>query len=321
LYIKSCLAPTSRKIRAILYLRDWYKSTLQSIRIFRLKASPVFVRLGSKSTDEFFGILAQKSQQISQIYQKNIDGLVKPTPIKVMLGDTTVTDQNTFDPEAVAKFYNSILVKSPMWKSQGITTTSDEDLRRIFVKMECQIKNYTMLWHMALQYHALLYYKPDIRVQNIQKELAEIMDNTINKEKELAELTDSMIKERLEAMGYKDLDEQKLFEVLFENDHLRDEISSETAKKTDYDFKAKDQRKKELFKELDNLLIEAYTTTSVLIDENRLVTGEEGCVCTFDLDFVKNKKKESIFDPKRIAPETKQEIIQALDDIIRSLQN
>jgi hypothetical protein len=279
------------------------------------------VRLGSKSSDEFFGILAQKSEKISQLYQKSMEEIVKPIPIKVMLGDTTVTDQNTFDPGAVSKFYNDILNKSPKWKTQGITTTADEDLRRIFVKLECQVKNYTILWHMALQYHALLYYKPDNKVQIIQKELAEIMDNTINKEKELAEITNSMIRERLETMGYKDLDEQQLFEVLFDNDKLRDEIATETSKKTDYDFKAKDQRKKELFKELDNLLLEAYTTTSVLIDENRLVTGEEGCVCTLDMDFVKNKKKEAIFDPKRITQETRQEIIQTLDDIIETLQN
>lgn len=279
------------------------------------------MRLGSKSNDEFLGILAQKAEAISQAFQKNIDSLVKPIPIKVMLGDTTVTDQNTFDPEAVSRFFGQITNRLPKWKSQGIVTTSDEDLRRVFVKLECQIKNYNILWHMALQYHALLYYKPDIRVQTIQKELAEIMDNTINKEKELAELTDSMIREKLEAMGYKDLDEQKLFEVLFSNDSLRDEIASETEKKTDYDFKAKEQRKKQLFKELDNLLMEAYTTTSVLIDENRLVTGEEGCVCTFDLDHIKNKKKESIFDPKRITMQTKQEIIQILDEIISAMKN
>ncbi|MEM2160626.1 MAG: hypothetical protein QXN55_06710, partial [Candidatus Nitrosotenuis sp.] len=169
------------------------------------------MRLGSKSNDEFLGILAQKAEAISQAFQKNIDSLVKPIPIKVMLGDTTVTDQNTFDPEAVSRFFGQITNRLPKWKSQGIVTTSDEDLRRVFVKLECQIKNYNILWHMALQYHALLYYKPDIRVQTIQKELAEIMDNTTNKEKELAELTDSMIREKLEAMGYKDLDEQKLF--------------------------------------------------------------------------------------------------------------
>jgi hypothetical protein len=183
--------------------------------------------------------------------------------------------------------------------------------------MEFQAGKYVLLWHMSLQYHALLYYKPDNQVQTIQKELAEIMDNTIDKEKELAELTNDLIKERLEAMGYKNLDEQKLFEVLFDNDHLREEIATEMNKKSDFDFMAKDKRKKELFKALDDLLIETYQTTSVLIDENRLVTGEEGCVCTFDLDFVKNKSRHAIFEPKRISPETKEEI--SLDKIIQVL--
>ncbi|MFM7861883.1 MAG: hypothetical protein ACKO7Y_03990 [Candidatus Nitrosotenuis sp.] len=279
------------------------------------------MRLGSKTTDEFLGILGQSSEKISQLFQAKMERLTKPIPIKVMLGDTTVTDQNTFDPDAVGKFYNTILHQHKNWKAEGITSTADEDLRRIFVKLECHVGNYVLLWHLALQYHALLYYKPDIKVAQIQKELADIMDNTINKEKELAELTDSMIKQRLEGMGHKDLDEQKLFEVLFANDQLRNQISEETAKNTDYDFQAKDQRKKELFKELDNLLIEAYTTTSVLIDESRLVTGEEGCVCTFDLDFIKNKKRESIFDPKRISHDTRIEIIQIMEELIKSLQN
>ncbi len=279
------------------------------------------MRLGSKTTDEFFGILGQKSEKINQIFQSKMEKITKAVPIKVMLGDTTVTDQNTFDPDAVGKFYSEILNKMSGWKSDGITTTSDEDLRRIFIKLEYQIGNYVLLWHLALQYHALLYYKPDNKVATIQKELADILDNTINKEKELAELTDSMIKERLEAMGHSELDEQKLFEVLFNDDKLREEVVQETEKKTDFDFKAKDQRKKELFKELDNLLLEAYTTTSVLIDENRLVTGEEGCVCTFDLDFLKKKTKEAIFDPKRMSNETKQEIIKVLDNITASLMD
>lgn len=279
------------------------------------------MRLGSKSSDEFFTVLASKSEKISQLFQKNIDSITKPIQVKVMLGDTTVTDQTTFDPEAVGKFYGMILNKVQDWKTEGITSTSDEDLRRIFVKLERHVGNYVMSWHMSLQYHALLYYKPDISVQKIQAELAEIMDNTINKEKELAELTDSMIRERLDKMGYKDLDEQKLFEVLFNEDSLRQEISTETEKKTDYDFKAKEQRKKDLFKQLDNLLMEAYTTTSVLIDENRLVTGEEGCVCTFDLDFVKKKTREAIFDPKRMSAQTKHDIESVLDEIISALSN
>jgi hypothetical protein len=277
------------------------------------------VRLGTKAADEFFNNLGQKTGKISQSFQRNIEALTKPIPVKVMLGDTTITDQTTFDPQGIHEFYGKIMNQLPEWRADGISTTNDEDLRRIFVKFQRKIGNYVLLWHISLQYHALLYYKPDIRVQNIQKELAEIMEHTIDKEKELAEITDMLIKERLESMGYKEIDEQKLFEVLFDNDKIREEILSEVNKKTDYDFKAKDQRKKELFKELDNLLVETYQTTSVLLDENKLIAGEEGCLCTFDLDFVKKKSKEAIFDPKRIPAQTKEEIGKAIDEIIEIL--
>lgn len=277
------------------------------------------MRLGSKTSDDFFKVLAQKSDKISQLFQKNIEEATKPIQTKVMLGDTTIIEQTTFDPAKVGVFYNKILDSIRDWKSDGITTTTDEDLRRIFVKLEKKIGNYVLLWHISLQYHALLYYKPDSSVPKIQKELADLLDGTKNKEKELADLTDSIIKEKLEAMGHKDADEQKLFEILFNNDDFREKLSHDINKSTDYDFKAKEQRKKELFNELDSLLVETYQTTSVLIDENRLVTGEEGCLCTFDLDFVKNKKREAIFDPRRMPNQTKQEIEKSLDAIINQM--
>lgn len=277
------------------------------------------MRLGSKTSDDFFKVLAQKSDKISQLFQKNIEEATKPIQTKVMLGDTTIIEQTTFDPAKVGVFYNKILDSIRDWKSDGITTTTDEDLRRIFVKLEKKIGNYVLLWHISLQYHALLYYKPDSSVPKIQKELADLLDGTKNKEKELADLTDSIIKEKLEAMGHKDADEQKLFEILFNNDDFREKLSHDINKSTDYDFKAKEQRKKELFNELDSLLVETYQTTSVLIDENRLVTGEEGCLCTFDLDFVKNKKREAIFDPRRMPNQTKQEIEKSLDAVSNQL--
>lgn len=277
------------------------------------------MRLGTKAADEFFNDLGQKTGKISQLFQKNIESLTKPVPVKVMLGDTTITDQTTFDPQGIHALYGKIINQLPEWGADGISATNDEDLRRIFVKFERRMGNYVLLWHLSLQYHALLYYRPDTRVQKVQTELAEIMEHTIDKEKELAELTDELIKERLESMGHKEIDEQKLFEVLFENDKMREEILSEVNKKTDYDFKAKDQRKKELFKELDNLLVETYQTTSILLDENRLIAGEEGCLCTFDLDFVKKKSREAIFDPKRIPTQTKEEIEKAIDEIAKIL--
>jgi hypothetical protein len=279
------------------------------------------VRIGSKTDDEFFNKLAQKSDKICKIFQKNIEGLTRPVSVKVMLGDTTIVEQTTFEPSRIITFYESIRNKMSNWETSGVSSTTDEDLRRIFLKLEKKIGNYILLWHISLQYHALLYYKPDSKVPKIQKELADLLDDTKNKEQELADLTDSIIKEKLEAMGYNNIDEQTLFEVLFNKDGFREQLGREINEKTDYDFKAKEQRKKELFNELDNLLMETYQTTSVLIDENRLVTGEEGCLCVFDLDFLKKTNKEAIFDPRRMSSQTKQEIENTFDYIISSLSN
>jgi hypothetical protein len=279
------------------------------------------VRIGSKTDDEFFNTLARKSDKICKIFQKNIEELTKPVSVKVMLGDTTIVEQTTFEPSRIITFYESIRNKMVDWETSGVSSTTDEDLRRIFLKLEKKIGNYILLWHISLQYHALLYYKPDSKVPKIQKELADLLDDTKNKEQELADLTDSIIKEKLEAMGYNSIDEQTLFEVLFNKDGFREQLSREINEKTDYDFKAKEQRKKELFNELDNLLMETYQTTSVLIDENRLVTGEEGCLCVFDLDFLKKTTKEAIFDPRRMSTQTKQEIENTFDYIITSLSN
>ncbi len=279
------------------------------------------MRLGSNTTDEFMKDLGEKSQKISEMFQKNIERITTPASVKVMLGDTTVTEQTTFDPEGVKAFYSKIMNSLLDWKTSGISITNDEDLRRIFVKLEKQAGNYVLLWHMSLQYHALLYYKVNIEVQKIQKELADLLDSTIDKEKELAEMTDSMIKEKLESLGFKDVDEQKLFEVLFENDKMREKLIDDMNGKTDFDFKAKAERKKELFKELDNLLVETYQTTSVLLDESKLIGGEEGCLCTFDLDYIKKKSKESIFDPRRMSAETKEYVTKSLNDIINALSN
>ncbi len=278
-----------------------------------------FVRLGNKTQNEFLNELGQEATRIGRLFQENMSQLITPVAIQVMLGDTTIINQTTFDPQKIQEFYGKIINRLSTWSTEGTSITNDEDLRRVFVKLERKIGNYVLLWHLSLQYRALLYYKPDSKVQKIQKELGELMDRTVDKEKELADLADSMIKEKLEALGYGTLNEQNLFEALYNDEHLRQEIVSEMDKKTDFDFKAKDKRKKELFKELDNLLIETYQTTSVLLDENRLIAGEEGCLCTIDLDLQKKKTKRAIFDPKRIPAETRQNIVNSLGEIIRIL--
>jgi len=53
----------------------------------------------------------------------------------------------------------------------------------------------------------------------------------------------------------------------------------------------------------------------VLIDDTRLVAGEEGCLCSFDLEFVKNGNREGVFDPRKLSDLTKENISKRLDEI------
>ena len=278
------------------------------------------MRLGAKSSDEFMHTLNEKNTRIQEFFLKNIKKLTKNVTVKAMLGDSTITDQKTFDPMLIQDFYNKIIKNLPDWTIQDISISNNEDLRRIFVKFEIIEGNYLLSGHLSLQYHVLLFYKPDNKVIQYQKELSEIIDTTKNAEEGLAKDSDQFILKKLKDMGYKDLDYQNLFEVFFENDEVREKIYKEIEDTTDVDFKSVAKRKMQLFSELDNLLIETYQTTPVLIDDARLITGEEGCLCSFDLEFIKNKMKEGVFDLKKIPTQVKARIIMRLDQIIEIMK-
>jgi len=273
------------------------------------------VRLGTDSSNDFLQSLNKKNQEIQKLYLDHIKNLIKTVQIKVMLGDSTVTDQSTFDPQEIKNFYDKIIKNLRDWSIQNITITNNEDIRRIFTKFEIREGNYLLSGHLSQQFHVLLYYKPEQRVIECQKELSEIIENTKDKEAELADLGDQFVINKLKELGYKDLDNQKLFEIFFNNDEVREKIYSEIEQQSDVDFQKLSKKKLELFNELDSFLMETYQTTPILIDDARLVTGEEGCLCTFDLEHIKNKNKEGLFDSKKIPQNVKQKIIERLAQI------
>ena len=278
------------------------------------------MRLGNRSSNDFILTLNSKNDRIQEKYLTEMREHTKTVPVKVMLGDNTITEQTSFDPEIVRKFYEKITKNLPDWTIQQISITNNEDLRRIFTKFEIRIGNYLLSGHMSLQYHVLLYYKPEYRVIECQKELSEIIDKTKGDEQHVAEIGDQLILEKLKESGYKDVDEQKLFEIFFENDELREKIYDEIEQNTDVNLQELSKRKIDLFNELDSYLIETYQTSSVLIDDNRLVTGEEGCLCTFDLEFIKNQNKEGLFEPKKIPEDVKKEMIDRLEQFSKIMK-
>jgi hypothetical protein len=278
------------------------------------------MRLGIRSSNDFIQILNKKNEDIQKIFLAKIIELTKSTNIKVMLGDATIIDQKTFDPVFVSDFYQKITKNLKEWSIQEVSVSNNEDIRRIFTKFEIREGNYLISGHMSLQYHVLLYYKPAQRVIQLQKELSDIIDLTKNKEQQMSDNSDQFVLNKLKEKGYKDFDHQKLFEIFYENDEFREKIYKEIEKDIEVDFQDLSNKKTKLIKELDDLLIETYQTSPVLIDDTRLITGEEGCLCTFDIEFIRNKTKEGLFDPRKISESVKENIVKRLDEFSKLLE-
>ncbi len=272
------------------------------------------VRLGTRSPNEFIQLLNTKNETIQKLFLSKITDMTKMIDVKVMLGDATVSEQKTFDPKLIMDYFQNISKNLKGWSTQDVTISNNEEIRRIFMKFEIMEGNYMISGHVSIQFHVLLYYKPVQRVIDCQKELAEIIDVTKNREQEFSDNSDQFVLDKLKEMGYKDFDHQKLFEVFYENDEFREKVFAEIEKQSGVDFQKLSEKKTQLFNELDSLLVETYQTTPTLIDDSKLVTGEEGCLCTFDLEFVKDNIKEGLFDPRKMSDTTKENIVKRLDE-------
>ena len=279
------------------------------------------MRLGSRSPDEFIQVLNKKNEIIQQEILSKILELTKTVDVKVMMGDSTITEQKTFDPKQIINYLEKLNQQLTDWELQDVSITNNEDLRRVFTKFEIAEGNYLISGHISLQFHVLLFYKPLQRVIDCQKELAEIVDTTKNKETELSDNSDQFVLNKLKEMGYKDFDHQKLFEVFYDDEEFSKKIYAEIEKETGEEFKRLTEKKKELFKELDSLLVETYQTSSVLIDDTRLVSGEEGCLCTLDIEFIKNNNREGLFEPRKMSYAVKENILKKLDELEAIIKN
>ena len=277
------------------------------------------MRLGSKTDDEFLIRLNKKNNQIQSVFHEKVKDIAKKYSIDVMMQNGTVKKQETFDVEEIHKIYTMFADKLQGWMSDGISSTNDEGIRRNFIKLNTNIDDCKILLHLSIQYHVILFYQPNYEVMKKQKELSEFMDMTKKHESELTEKSDHVILEKLKAEGYKDLDTQSLFEIFYNDDKIREKIMNEIELQTDGDLQKITQRKESLCKALDDLLLETYQMEPVLIDEARLVTGEEGCVCNIDIEMFENDQKNSLFDSKKISNSTKEKIASLVNQVLEAI--
>ena len=280
------------------------------------------MRIGTKSDNEFLDLLNQKNQAIQEKFLQNIENLTKPVSIKVMLGDSTVKDEKTFDPKTVEEFYRKFIIELDEWENQKISTSYNDDVRRIFVKFQIRIGSYLLSLHMSLQFHVLLYYKTDNLVLDTQKELAKIIDQTKDYDTNLASNGNKIILVKLRGMGFNETEPQKLFEKFYNDEVLQEKIYQQISDSVDVNSKELTKKKSELLKKLDSMLIETYQTTPILIDDNRLINGEEGCLCNFDLEEIINDHKEGTIDINKLSNDRIEEkILHRLEQVYKILIN
>ena len=273
------------------------------------------MRIGNITNNEFFSELNKLNEKIQEEFLKKIIHETRTVTCDVMLGDSTTKQVETFDIKNVEVFFGDFNSKLSEWSSQGVTYSSDEDLRRIFIKSEIRTEDYILSLHASLQYHVLLYYRPLQKVIELQKKLAGLINNSGDSESKYKDESERLILEKLNELGFKDMAKQELFELFYNNEELALKIKKMIDESQPEIIDIQD-KKNQLFKELDNLLLETFHTTSVMIDEQKLVNGEEGCLCNIDLEYIDNGAKQGLIDASIITEQLKVRIRQCVENIL-----
>ena len=278
------------------------------------------MRLPFSDGSGFSQAVKKTDSEIQGAFVHHMTRLVSGVATKAMLGDTSVVDQTTFDTRAIRKYFDKTAENlGSSWSGSGVSETRDDDVRRIFAKFETVYGDYMLSVHLSVQYHALLYYKPDARVSKIQKEIAGIAESANNDREQMAQKGDELIATRLKDMGYVEPDHSRLFEVLYNNETFAKDMAQEIEDAAGVEgLDVHTKRRDDLFAELNSLLMEVYNTTPVLIDETRLVTGEDGLLYTADIEMsswdekTNTQTNESRFDIGSMPDEARSQTLSRL---------
>jgi len=244
--------------------------------------------------------------------------------VNAMLGDGSVTQIDSFEPQRVEAFYQRLIGSLKGWSTTGTSRSNTDDLHRLYCQFIKEVGQYRVSGYFGIQFHALPYYRIDKRVIEIQKELAQIAGEGTNTFNSMASRGDHIVQKELESIGYGQAEFETLLEKLFEDESLVADLEKKvTALESEFpEFGEMRQKKERLFSELNLLLMEFSQISPVLIDHNRLMQGEEGVVTYFDIERVKNQKTretDSFINTKRITKEVTGQIVNIFNEVSNTL--
>jgi hypothetical protein len=266
------------------------------------------VRTPIKGDDYFCRQVNAAAEKVQEAFLDAIKPAIAMRDAKTMLGDGTITQAYTFDPQNVENFLQQLGSTLEGWAFSGILKSATEDLHRIYSTFTKEAGKFYMSAYFGIQFHALPYYRVERRVIDIQKELARIEYDATSVLSNMIGAADRLLATELEKRGYTNLGFDDLFVRMFEDEGLIKELN-EKAAVVENQFPQlieSRSRKNELLSELNGLVVNFYHTSSVLIDYNRLMQGEEGITNYFDIEVLKNsktKRREALLDTTKIPKE------------------
>ncbi len=252
------------------------------------------MRLPLKDPIPFCVGLNLSYSKIQQVYYERLKSLLQLSNIKVMLGDGTLTDSTTFDPNTLFLYFTQLAKSLKEWSSYGVTNSNTDDLHRITYQLSTEIEKFVISVHLGIQYHALRYYRIDRRVLEIQKELHDLATKSNDIRKAMSTVGNDMVLEELGNMGYADLEFEELLEKLLSDKSISSQLEDKANRLVNQypELKNVEVYQSELLSELNDYVMEVYTIDPVLVDYNKLMQGQEGFVLYMDIETVTNKKSK-----------------------------
>ncbi|MGD1837687.1 MAG: hypothetical protein ACPKPY_06475 [Nitrososphaeraceae archaeon] len=266
---------------------------------------------------------------VLKVIQENYFSLLKNVlhikKVKVMLGDGTITETETFDLKNVNEIYNLFLIhlSKEKWTVNDILHSETEDLHRLYVQVSKQVNKFYIYGYFGIQYHVLPYYKVDKRIIEIQKELIALNEKQAIYEGDLSRKGNEVIKKELDDVGYSYLKFEELLSQMFNDQELMLKLENKASQVKENFPVLKDMNKTrtKLVKELDDMIIKLYRINISMIDYNKLIQGEEGIISYFEMETIKNKKKDPFVNTKRIDDKNSMEIIREFIIVKNTLSN
>lgn len=288
------------------------------------------VRAPLKGEDYFCRKVNASAEKVQEAFLEAVKSAITMSQANAMLGDGTITQADTFDPQNVQKFFQQLGNALEDWTFSGVLKSTTEDMHRLYSTFTKEADKFYVSAYFGIQFHELPYYRVDRRVIEIQKELARIEGRATSVLSKMTDAANTVLATELEKRGYANLGFEELFAKMFDDEKLIEELNEKSAVVESQFTQVGVARDKvsELLSELNNLLIKFYQTSPVLIDYNRLMQGEEGISNYFDIEVIKKNKKmkrrEAFIDtikmPKEAADMLSGEI-GALGETLRKLQS